>query len=183
MRLFENGLGRLTHFLTWLVQYTILNIIISLLYALHINKWVFAEDSFGCIFLTSFLALESLFAFVWALRPLSNTPRMAMIVTGFCSFLSFALSYASDQKEGVLDLSTRKSYALSPFTAIKNTLDTYAIFHAMSYPMNFESWETKRFNWSLKIGADQMIVNFLVWLAIALAIELGISGYRYYRRT
>ena len=106
-----------------------------------------------------------------------------MLITGFASFLSYYYSFASDQKQGVLDLDVKKQFALSPFTAIKNTIDTYGQFHANHYPMTFESWGTERFNWSLKLGANQFIVNFIFWMAVAIALECLILGFQYYKRT
>ena len=78
------------------------------------------------IFLLTFLGMEQIFSFVWALRTLTSTTRSAIIVTSFAFFVSHYFSFASDQLEGVLDYDLKRRVALSPLTAIKNTVDTYA---------------------------------------------------------
>ena len=89
-------MGRLTHFGSWLLQYSILSIFISFFWTATLKSSVFVEDSFVLIFLLTFLALESLFTFVWALRPLTSTPRMAIVVMSFAAFLSFYFAFAFD---------------------------------------------------------------------------------------
>ena len=78
---------------------------------------------------------------MWALRYFSSTTRMAMIVTGFAVFLSYQISFASDQLEGVLDFKLKNSFARSPLTAIKNTFDTYGKLHTTNFPMNYDNWD------------------------------------------
>jgi len=65
--LFANGLNRVTHFVSWFVHYTVINLCISLFYTILMKPIVFMNDSFGLIFLLVFVSVESLFALVWAL--------------------------------------------------------------------------------------------------------------------
>ena len=92
----ENGLSRWIHFLSWLIFYTGVNLVLSLLYAILMVDSVYLHCSFMLVFMMVFLALESLFSFVWALQPLANTPKMAVFVTAFFFFASFVFSSAFD---------------------------------------------------------------------------------------
>ena len=181
-RMFESGLSRITHFFSWLLLYTFLSLLLAILYTVAFKKYVYGEDEFSMIFLLTFLGLESLFSFVWALRTLTSTTRTAIIVTSFAFFASYYLSYASDQLEGVLDYDLKREVALSPLTAIKNTVDTYTSFHMMQFPMRFGNWDTRKNNWSLRDGARAFIFNFFFFLLIAFALEFIFNSPKLVRR-
>lgn len=130
-----------------------LALLLALAYTSANKKWVYPEDDFGVIFLVTFLGVESLFSFVWMLRNFSQTPRMAIVVTGFFVFLSFYLSFASDQLEGPLDFDLKRLFALSPLTAIKNTVDTCSRFHSRGWPITAANMATDdSYNWSVEAG-------------------------------
>ena len=179
-RLFERGLSRITHFFSWLLYYTVLNVLFSLCYTLALKNSIYVKDEFRLIFLLTFLAVESIFSFVWALRTLSNSTRTAIVVTAFAVFASFYLSFASDQLNGILDHDLKRRFALSPLTAIKNTVDTYAFFHTMEFPMTFDNWDTKRFNWSLNAGVNAFIYNFVFYLLVGIVLELLFNAQEYF---
>ena len=179
-RLFESGLSRITHFFSWLLYYTVLNVLFSLCYTLALKNSIYVKDEFRLIFLLTFLAVESIFSFVWALRTLSNSTRTAIVVTAFAVFASFYLSFASDQLNGILDHDLKRRFALSPLTAIKNTVDTYAFFHTMKFPMTFDNWDTKRFNWSLNAGVNAFIYNFVFYLLVGIVLELLFNAQEYF---
>ena len=113
-----------------------------------------------------------MFPFLWAINAFFKTTHMAIIGTGFIVFISYFLSFAFDQVEGKLDHDIKKKFAISPLTAIKNTIDTYSKFHTMKFPMTWESWDTRRDGWSLKLGLNEFISNFIIYLAISFFIWL-----------
>ena len=57
-RLIEGGLSRIKHFFSWLLFFTILALLFSILYTLAFKRWVYKEDEFGMIFLLTFLGVE-----------------------------------------------------------------------------------------------------------------------------
>ena len=152
---------------------------LALVYTGANKKWLYPEDDFGLILLVTFIGIESLFSFVWMLRNFTQTSKMAMIVTGFFIFISFHLSYASDQLEGPLDFDLKRFLALSPLTAIKNTVDTCARFHTRDWPITFENMDTDdSYNWSISAGLTQSAANFVIYLVIAFLIEFTVGTIR-----
>lgn len=73
------------------------------------------------------------------------------------------------------------SAAWSPITVIKITFDTYGKLHAGKFFMSFENYDTERADWSLKLGINQMIANFFVYLAIGIGLELLINAYSIFK--
>jgi len=179
--LLDNGLNRVTHFLSWFVHFTIVNLCISLFYTLLMKPIVYMNDSFGLIFLLVFVSVESLFALVWALQPLSQTKRMAMFILTFAFFLSLQVTQTVIQRFPKIPNENKMSAAWSPITVIKLTFDTYGKLHAGKFFMSFDNYETERDNWSMKLGINQMIANFFVYLAIGIALELLINAYSIFK--
>ena len=62
-----NGLNPVIHFVSWFLHYTVISLVVSLIYVVALKVSVFREDSFALLFLMMFLALESFFGLVWAL--------------------------------------------------------------------------------------------------------------------
>lgn len=52
----SNGLNPIMHFLSWLLQYTVLNFAVTLIFVVGLGQVIFIEDSFGLLFLIIFLA-------------------------------------------------------------------------------------------------------------------------------
>ena len=149
-RIFYNGLNTFSHFASWLVLYTVLAITLALLYTAANKTLIFPDDDFGLVFLFTFVAVESLFSFVWMLRNFTQTSRMAMIVTLFFIFMSIMFKDANDQPDTPLSYNFKRFLGLSPLTAIKWTIIAWADFHSRGFSMTFENWDTNdSYNWSI----------------------------------
>ena len=61
--------------------------------------------------------------------------------------------------------------ALAPLAAIKMTMDNWAKFHYMFWNMNFENWHLIKLGWSLQIGAQMFIVNFILWTTVGIVLD------------
>ena len=65
-------------------------------------------------------------------------------------------------------------------TAIKLTLDTYANFYNIEWGMNFDNYDVVMDGWSLKIGLQMFVFNFLLWSALGLFFDLVFSNMSHY---
>ena len=103
----------------------------------------------------------------------------AIAFSGFFIFLSFYFSFAVDQTEGPLDNNLKRLFALSPMTAIKNTIDCWNHFHMQGVPTTFDNWGVNDgYNWSLQDGALLSTVNFVCYLVLAVIVDVSIATYR-----
>ena len=95
-RLFTDGLGHVTHWFSWFIKFTVLNAIVSGLYTIGLKNSIFKNDSFGLIFVVTFLGIESIFTFVWALSKLTSNAKMAIVINSFFIFSTYFLTFALD---------------------------------------------------------------------------------------
>lgn len=144
-----NGLNRFTHFLSWLLHYTVCNFCISLLYTIGVRLAVFSDSSFMLLFSVVFMSFESFFGLVWAVQPFCSTSKMGIFATGFVFFLSFYGAFIIDQREPVIDSGKQMLIGLLPMTTVKRTFDILAQFYGIDFPMTFDNFELKKGGWSL----------------------------------
>jgi len=173
--LIANGLNPIIHFLSWLIHYTVINLVLSLFFVICLKISLFKEDSFALLFTLVFLAYESLFGLVFALQPFFNSGKMAVFVTTFFFFLSYLATELIDQKEPVIEYSFQRMVCLSPLTAIKKTFDTFASFYYIDWPMTFDNYDTVKDEFSVKSGMNIFIFNFFLYLAIGIVLEIVVN--------
>ena len=89
----SNGLNPIVHFLSWLLQYTVLNFAVTIIFTVGLGQVIFTDDSFGLLFVILFLASQSIFGLVWALQPFTKTGRMALLTFGFTFWLGYYISF------------------------------------------------------------------------------------------
>ena len=164
------------HFLSWLLFYTTLNIVITVVYVVSMKIVIYKSESVYLFLVMAFLAIESLFGFIWALQPFFKTTRMAIFVTCFFLFLSFSATYIVDQKEPTIATSTMEEVAIAPLAAVKLTFDTLGSFHYMILAMDFDNYEWKTNGWSIKIGISMFIFNFFLWTAVGIILDLLLNN-------
>ena len=68
-----------------------------------------------------------------------------------------------------------------PLTAIKLTIETYLEFMKSEFPISFDNYEIERFNWSIKSGMESFVLNFFLWLALAVAFDLIANRFSWLR--
>jgi len=124
-KLFDNGLGRVTHFFSWLICYTVLNLVLTTLYVSLMRPSAFEKDEYLMFYLLVFLAVQSLFSFVWAVQSVASSAKTAVFITAFFFFLSHIVAASIDQPDGAFDLGAKRRAALLPLAAIKITWDCY----------------------------------------------------------
>ena len=65
----KNGMNPIAHFLSWLLKYSLLNLIITFIYTLGLKLVIFTDDSFGLLLIMFFVGFESIFGLIWAVQP------------------------------------------------------------------------------------------------------------------
>ena len=55
--MFDNGLNPAIHFVSWLLFYTVLNLIISIFYVGSMGAIVYKDDSWVLLFIVAFLSI------------------------------------------------------------------------------------------------------------------------------
>ena len=55
--------------------------------------------------------------------------------------------------------------------AIKMTMDLLSKFHYEFYALNFDNWHYVKLNWSLQIGVQMFVFNFLAWTSLGIIID------------
>jgi len=118
----KNGMNPVAHYLSWLLIYSFLNVIVTFIYALSLKLVVFEEDSFGLLFLLIFLGTESVFGLVWAVQSFTSTSKMAFFTFGFFYWFSYHASFLANQAEPVIETSVQQIIALAPVGAVKMTM-------------------------------------------------------------
>ena len=96
LRLFSDGLGYGSYWFSWLFHFMILNALISAVYVFGLKWALFKRDHIGMIYLVTFMGVQSLFFFIWAISKLTSSTKMALVFNTFFIFLTFYLSSAVD---------------------------------------------------------------------------------------
>ena len=65
--------------------------------------------------------------------------------------------------------------AYGPLAAVKLTWDVLAKIHYIEWKANFDNYEIEIKNWSIKLGVDAFITNFLLYTAIGIALDIIVN--------
>ena len=62
--------------------------------------------------------------------------------------------------------------AYGPLAAVKMTWDVLARIHYIEWKVNFDNYEVEFVNWSIKLGVDAFITNFLIYTAAGIVLDI-----------
>ena len=68
-----------------------------------------------------------------------------------------------------------KQVAYAPLAAVKLTWDVLAKIHYIEWKVNFDNYEIETKNWSIKLGINAFILNFLVYTAVGIFLDIVIN--------
>ena len=161
------------NFASWLIHYTILNVLITMLYVISMKSVLYEDDSFFLFVMMTFFAIQSFFGVVWFLQGFIESPRVGIFATAFFFFLSFYATFTVSQKSPQIEPERKQMLSvLSPLTAATLSYDVLTRLHLIGWAMNFDNWDQVDRGWSLKKGVEISILNFFLWTAAGIAVDL-----------
>ena len=97
---------------------------------------------------------------------------MAFFTVGFFLFLSYCMIFLVDQTEPRAEDGDIKAVALTPLATVKLTIDTLSKIHYLRWPMNFKNYHFEKDGWSIKLGINAFITNFIVYTIVGIVIDI-----------
>ena len=65
-----------------------------------------------------------------------------------------------------------KKVAYAPLSAAKLTIDTLSEMHYIGWPSNFDNYDVKKKNWSIKLGINAYILNLIVYTIVGIVLDI-----------
>lgn len=92
--LVANGLNPAIYFLSWLVFYAMICLVLALLFVVLLKVIIFEDSSFGMLLMLVFLCYLSLFGFIYTTQRFAQTQRGAVFIVSFCYFISASVYFS-----------------------------------------------------------------------------------------
>lgn len=161
------------NFASWLIHYTMINVLITMIYVISMKSVLFEDDSFLLLVIMTFFAIQSFFGVVWFLQGFIHSARVGIFATAFFFFLSFYATFTVTQRSPQIEPERKQMLSvLSPMSPITLSFDVLTKLHYFGWANNFDNWDTVMDGWSLKNGVAIYIFNFLLWTTAGIAIDL-----------